>query len=214
MTTLASTTNGSMSATATGTDSGSRPSLPRRRSSRRLLLAVVLAVLGALLAGFAYRTAVVREGAVALVNELPYGAVVEPGDVREVQLPPDTGLAAVPWSDVEDVVGLLAATDLRAGQIVTADSVTAERAPAPGEAVVGLSLEPGRLPATILAPRDEVLVVLGAGTPPQQARVVRSGEADVAGRRTVDVLVDQSDAEELALASVEGRVAIVLVGRG
>ena len=211
---LAGTTDGSVSAAANGTVSGAPSSLPRRRSSRRLLLAVVLAVLGALLAAFAYRTAVAREGAVALVNELPYGAVVGPGDVREVQLPPDTGLAAVPWSDVEDVVGLLAATDLRAGQIITADSVTAERAPAPGEAVVGLSLEPGRLPATTLAPRDEVLVVLGAGAPPQQARVVRSGEADVAGRRTVDVLVDQGDAEELALASVEGRVAIVLVGRG
>ena len=177
--------------------------LPVRRSSRRLLLAV-----------YAYRAAVAREGVVALVRDLPVGSVVQVTDVREVLLPPDNGLATVPWRNVDGVVGLIVASELRAGQVLTPDSVSAEQSPAPGEAVVGLSVEAGRVPTTGLRPGDEVLVVLGGGAPPRQAAVVAAGDADLSGRRTVDVLVPQADAEELALASAEGRAVVVLVGRG
>lgn len=190
------------------------PALPARRSSRRLLLAVVVGVVGALLALYAYRAAVAREGVVALVRDLPVGSVVQTGDVREVLLPPDSGLATVAWSDVDGVIGLVTTSELRTGQVLTPDSVTAEQVPAPGEAVVGLSVEAGRFPATGLRGADEVLVVLGAGALPRRAAVVAAGEPDLSGRRTVDVLVPQADAEELALASAEGRVVIVLVSGG
>jgi hypothetical protein len=195
------------------TDSAPRP-LRRRRSSRLLLLAVVLAVVGAFVGAYAYRGAVNRDGVVAMARPVPFGAVVHITDLREVQLPPDTGLVTVGWRDVDTVVGLLAASDLRAGQTLTPDSVSGERSPAPGEAVVGLSVKAGRVPSTSLAARDEVLVITGAGGPPRRAAIVRAGEPDVTGRRSIDVLVPQADAEELALASVEDRVAVVLVGRG
>lgn len=194
-------------------DPAPRP-LRRRRSSRRLLLAVTLGVIGALLGAYAYRGAVARDGVVAMARPLPFGSVVQLTDLREVQLPLDTGLASVTWDEVGTVVGLLAATDLQAGQTLTPDSVTPNRVPAPGEAVVGLSVEAGAAPSVTLAPRDEVLVVVGTGGPPTRATVVRAGDVDVSGRRTVDVLVPQANAEELALASVDGRVAIVLLGRG
>ncbi len=190
------------------------PALPRRRSSRRLLIAVVVGIVGALLALYAYRTAVARDGVVAVVRPLPAGTTVQLTDLREVLLPPDNGLATMPWRDVDGVVGMVVATELRPGQVLTPDSVTTDRVPAPGEAVVGLSVEAGRTPTTELEPRDAVLVVLPGGAPPRRAVVVRSGEADLGGRRTVDVLVPQADAEELALASAEGRVVIVLVGTG
>lgn len=179
-----------------------------------LLLSVVLAILGALLGAYAYRAAVSREGVVGVMQPLAFGATIRIVDLREVQLPTDTGLATVKWGEVNTVVGKLAATDLRAGQVLTPDSVTSERIPAPGEAVVGLSVEAGRAPSESLAPRDEVLVVTGAGRPPRRAVVVRSGDSDTTGRRGIDVLVRQADAEELALASVDDRVAVVLVGRG
>ncbi|MDN5915629.1 MAG: hypothetical protein L0I76_11060 [Pseudonocardia sp.] len=193
-------------------EQASRP-LRRRRSSRVLLLSVVLAILGALLGAYAYRAAVSRDGIVAIAQPRPFGTAIRISDLREAQLPSDTGLATVRWSEVDSVVGKLASTDLRAGQILTPDSVTDERVPAPGEAVVGLSVESGRAPSESLAARDEVLVVTGSGRPPRRAVVVRSGESDATGRRGVDVLVRQADAEELALASVDDRVAIVLVGR-
>lgn len=194
-------------------DPAPRP-LRRRRSSRRLLLAVTLGVIGALLGAYAYRGAVARDGVVALARPLPFGSVVQISDLREIQLPLDTGLVSVAWDDVSTVVGQLAATDLRAGQTLTPDSVTPDRVPAPGEAVVGLSVEAGRVPSATLAPRDEVLVITGSGSPPRRATVVRAGDMDISGRRSVDVLVPQADAEELALASVDDRIAIVLLGRG
>ncbi|TQM09805.1 SAF domain-containing protein [Pseudonocardia kunmingensis] len=195
------------------TDAGPRP-LRRRRSSRLLLLAVVLAVVGALLGVYAYRGAVSREGVVAVARPLPFGAVIQLTDLREVQLPPDTGLATVAWRDVNSVIGSFTATDLHVGQTLTPESVTSQRSPAPGQAVVGLSVDAGQVPATPLAPRDDVLVIVGSGSPPRRASVVHAGEVDVSGRRSIDVLVPQADAEELALASMENRVAIVLVGRG
>ncbi|MFC4951040.1 SAF domain-containing protein [Pseudonocardia sp. GCM10023141] len=196
------------------TNGRAAPTLPRRRSSRRLILAVLLGVLGMLLSSYAYRVALAREGVVALTRALPFGSTVQLTDVREVRLPIDTGLATLAWSDVHTVVGRLAAVDLRAGQVLTPDSVTTDRIPAPGDAVVGLAVEAGRVPSTPLAPSDVVLVVLGGGKPARQATVVRASNPDVSGRATVDVLVPRADAEELALASSSGQVAVVLVGRG
>ncbi|MDQ4119822.1 MAG: hypothetical protein M3235_23095 [Actinomycetota bacterium] len=190
------------------------PRLRRRRSSRLLLLAVVLAVLGALAGAYAYSAASGRVGVVALGRSLPVGATVALTDIREVQLPDDTGLATVAWEDIGGVVGRVTTTDLYAGQILTPDSVTDTQVPAPGEAVVGVSVENGRAPISELSPGDQVLVIIGAGRPGLRASVVSVGAPDVSGRRGVDVLVRQADAEELALASVDDRVAIVLVGRG
>ena len=190
------------------------PRLRRRRSSRLLLLAVVLGVLGALAGTYAYSAATGRVGVVALARNLPVGATVALTDVREVQLPEDTGLATVAWEDLGSVVGRATTTNLGAGQILTPDSVTDTQVPAPGEAVVGVSVEDGRAPSSELSPGDQVLVIIGAGRPALRASVVSVGAPDVSGRRGVDVLVRQADAEELALASVDDRVAIVLVGRG
>ncbi len=190
------------------------PRLRRRRSSRLVLLAVLLAALGALAGAYAYTAAAGRVGVVALARTLPVGATVAATDVREVQIPDDTGLATVSWDQRGSVVGRVTTTALHTGQIITPTSVTDARVPAPGEAVVGVSVEPGRVPTTELVPGDEVLLISGPGRSSRRASVVSAGGPDLSGRRGIDVLVRQADAEELALASVEDRVAIVLVGRG
>jgi hypothetical protein len=205
-----------MTATASQPNGYDQPEprpLRRRRPSRFLVFGVLLATIAALLGGYTYRRAVSRDGVVATVRALPFGATVQITDLREVPLPPGTGLATVVWRDVGGLLGRIAATDLRAGQTLTPDAVTDERSPQPGEAVVGLAVEPGRVPSTPLSVRDEVLVFTGGTGPPRQASIVRAGDPDVSGQRTVDVLVARADATALALASVEDRVVIVLVGR-
>lgn len=190
------------------------PPLRRRRSSRLLLLAVILAVLGALAGAYAYTAATGRVGVVTLGRALPVGATVALTDLREVRLPGDTGLSTIAWEEVGTVIGRVTTTELSAGQIVTPDSVTAVQVPASGEAVVGISVEDGRAPVSEMSPGDQVLVITGAGRPSRRASVVSAGPPDVSGRRGIDVLIRQADAEELALAAIEDRVAIVLVGRG
>jgi hypothetical protein len=202
-----------MTATMAAASTGVQP-LRRRGLSRWLLVGVVLAGVGALMAAFVYVQAAGRVSIVAMARPVPFGQVVGRDDVRELALPADTGLATVPWSDVDSVVGRTAATDLLAGQAVAPGSVAGDRPPRKGEAVVGVSLGPGRIPLTPLAVRDEVLVVgVGDATAPMRATVLRAGDPDLSGRRIVDLLVDERVADELARASADNRAALVLVGR-
>ncbi|MDN5857815.1 MAG: SAF domain-containing protein [Pseudonocardia sp.] len=201
-------------ATVTAGSTGWPSWMPRRRrSGRLLLLATVLVVLGVLAGVFAYRAAVHRDGVVGVVRQVPEGSVVTAEDVREVRLPPDAGLAGVPWEQLGSVVGGFAAVDLLPGQVVTAASVTFDRVPGRGEAVVGLAVDPGRVPSGDLAPRDPVLIVIEAGAAAVRALVVRAGPPGVNGRRDVDVLVPEAVAARLATAAAANQVSVVLVGR-
>lgn len=186
----------------------------RRRPSRLLLIGVVLAVVGALAGVMTYRQADSRVAVVAVAKAIPFGQTINRDDVREVLLPVDTGLATVPWSEVASIIGRIAATDLLAGQAITPDAVTAARPPDAGNAVVGIAVGPGRAPVTPLIPRDEVLVVgmTESGTP-LRGTVLRAGEPDSAGRRTVDLIVAENSAAEFARASASEHAAIVLVAR-
>lgn len=187
--------------------------LPRpRRSARLILLGTVLVVLGVLSGVFAYRSAVSRDGVVAVVRPVAEGSVVTAEDVREALLPPDSGLSGVPWAESNAVVGRFAAVDLLPGQVVTAASVTLDQLPRRGEAVVGLAVDPGRVPSGDLAPNDPVLIVTEPG-PPVRALVVRAGQPGANGRREVDVLVAETDAVRLATASAAGQATVVAVGR-
>lgn len=175
------------------------------------LLGVVLATVGALLAVLVYRGAVERVGIVATARPLTAGDQIGPEDVRQILLPPDSGLATVPWTSVDTVVGRYAASDLRAGTTLTSDAITTERLPGPGEVVVGIAVDPGRIPSMPLDPRDAV-VVIGDGIR-IGATIVQAGAPALDGKRTVDLLVPVGDAESLTHAAMDGRIAVVLAER-
>lgn len=191
------------------------PPVRRRRSSRLLLLGVVLAVLGALLGVLLFQITAQRESVIAMAATVPFGQVITRDNLREVAVSVDDGLATIPWSDVESVVGQIAATDLLAGSAVTPDAVSPGGPPETGDAVVGVAVGPGRLPVTPLHVRDEVLVVDvdGVGAP-WRATVLRVGDPDVAGERTVDLLVNESVGVELArIAAADRAVLVHVAGR-
>lgn len=190
------------------------PPLRRRGSSRLLLLGVVLAALGALLGAYAFRELGQRSGVVALARPVAFGEVIDRADLREAALPNDTGLSVVAWDQVDSVIGRTAGTDLFAGQPLPPEAVAQTRVPRAGEAVVGMAAEPGRLPATALAVRDQVLVVGESAQPPIRASVLRVGQVDASGRRTVDLLVAEVAAVELARAVTADGSVLVLVGQG
>lgn len=187
------------------------PAVRRRRSSRLVLVALVLAILGGLAGVLAYREATGRTSVIAVARPVPFGQVIEAADLRELQLPSDTGLATVPWDQVDSVAGRTAATDLSANTAVSPDAVTDERPPQPGEAVVGLSLPSGRAPATSLEVRDQVQVIAPDVPAPIRATVLRPGVVDEAGRMAVDLLVADGSTAELARAATDDRTVLVLV---
>lgn len=189
----------------------------RRRRSRLVLVGVLLSILGAvggvLLVGQVGR----REAVVAVARHVPFGQAVAVEDLRSVLLPVDSQLATVSWDHSSDLVGRVAATDLLPGQIVTPDAVVSDRLPAPGSAVVGIAVRPGRLPAATLEPRDHVLVIdagetAGSGTDAVVLRVDR--DAGAAGSTVVDLLLAAVDAPQVArLGAADRAVLVLLSGR-
>ena len=193
----------------------------------RLLVGVVLGVAGALAGLLTFREAGRRIEVIAIARTVPFGQALVVEDLRAATLPTDSGLAAMPWTAVDGVVGRTAGTDLLPGQVLTAAAVVNAAPPAAGEALIGVAVKPGQLPGAGLSPRDEVLVVpttatpsdtrsratAGAGSEPIRATVLRTGEVDAAGQRTVDLLVRETAAAEVAGLAASGQVALVLVAR-
>ena len=165
-----------------------------------------------------------RVSVVAIGTNIAKGQEVSRSDLVSVSV---AGLPdAVPIADVDQVVGEVAATDLLAGQVLTANLVTPSAVvPAEGEATVGLALDPNRVPAG-LVPGDLVDVVAvpsadsgavqpGTATPQVLATsaevLVVDDAASVSGQQTITLVVAAAEASTVATYSAQGLVAVVEV---
>ncbi len=196
---------------------------PRRRRRPALLaLAVAMVVLGALGASFVATSLGQTTSVVALARAVPWGQTVTDADLVEARIAADPALSPIPYADRDEVIGLIAATDLTAGSLLTRDALTDERFPPPGQHLVGVAVTTAQVPATPLRSGDEVLLVpmategmapaAGAAAPgPVQATVTNSGPVGVDGLRIVDVLVDDADGADVAARAAAGLVVIVVV---
>lgn len=184
----------------------------RRRTSRVFLVGALLALVGGVLGWLAYTGAARGEPVAALARAVPFGTTITAQDLREVTIPAGSTLRAVGWADRQNVIGLVATTDLPADQLLSPDATAPARLPSTGDAIVGLPVGSGRLPAAGLAPRDRV-AVLRPDSPgvPVRATVLGVGDPDASGRRTVDLLVPETAVEALAAAASDDRTLLVLV---
>lgn len=203
------------------------PTLPAPKRRRRPLLIAIgalLVVLGALGAYALAESSSERIAVIGIATDVAWGQTITAADLTEVQIVADPGLRPIPWSQQASVLGRRAAADLHAGGLLTdADVMSGQQVPPSGEALVGVAAKPGLLPATVLTPGERVLLVpTGQNTPqgesspaaPVAGVVFTVGAPDAADARTVDVLVDQATAAEVASWSAAGSVAIVLISRG
>jgi hypothetical protein len=160
---------------------------------------------------------------IAVVNDVQRGAVIDEGDVGVASVAPDPALSPISAGQIDEVVGLRAATDLVAGTLLTEAAVTAEVVPGDGEAVVGVPLMPGQMPGEPLLPGDVVVIVGVPGpgdvTPVQEpanfeATVLQTypatGPSDPV---TVDVLVSSEQAVDLVSRVATGSIGVVLTSR-
>jgi len=216
-----------------GTDRTAGPQLPVQklrqpgRSKRPLLLAlmVLLMVISALAAWFFVQKSTERVAVVGVAHDVSWGQEIQASDLVAVEMVPDPALKPVSWDQRSTLVGQLAATDLQTGMLLAARSVTDVQIPPPGKALVGVLVKSGQVPVTPLSPQDQVLLVpadqqaappaasAAAAAAPVEAEVYTVGTIDANGTRTVDVLVPQASAAQIASAAAAGRLAIVLVPR-
>ena len=204
-----------------GAVAGFAPPPKLRRRPAVLAASVAFVAVGALVAGYVTTTVGNTVPVLAVRADVARGEVITADDLTVVRISLDPALSTIPGSQAQDVVGLRAATDLPAGGLVTAGSVTGEEVPAAGESVVGIALSAGQMPARELRPGDAVRVVSTprqgddppVGTPPSvPAVVVATRTVPETGEVVLDVTVPQAEAAALVAAAATGRVAVVLDG--
>jgi hypothetical protein len=201
------------------------PVLPpprRRRRPALLALAVSMVVLGALGATYLATSLGQTTAVIAIAREVPWGQTLTAADLVEARISADPALEPIPYVDRDQVIGLVAATSLAPGSLLTRDALTDQRLPAPGQQLVGVGVSAVQLPTTALRPGDDVLLVpVAAGSAPAateggapsavEATVVQTGSPGTDGLRVVDVLVDAADGPDVAARAAAGLIAIVVV---
>jgi hypothetical protein len=155
---------------------------------------------------------------------LPAGARITAADLRTVTVHPGAGepSGAISPAAAAGLVGLVTRAALPPGTFLERSLLAPGGAvPGVGQALVGLALKPGTVPAGGLADGQRVLVVLVRTTPAGAAlrpipfltaAVWYSHGPDSSGTTSVSVVVPASRATALAGYAARGEVAVVAAG--
>jgi hypothetical protein len=134
-----------------------------------------LVVAGALLTvacGFAGAVAYLHAGSrtevLALAQPVAQGQSITASDLQAASISASSPLRPIPASDEAQIIGRRATVPLVAGSLLTQAELSAGPSIPSGQAVVGVALKAGQLPAAGLQPGDPVMVVL---TPPSGASI-------------------------------------------
>ena len=201
--------------------------LPRRRRPAMIALAAALVGAGILASAALYNRENHQVPVVMVTAAVPVGAVITSADVGTTTIAAGPGLATIPARQLSQVVGLVAATSLRPGTLLSPSEVTSKLSPGPGQDLVPVAVKPSGLPASGLAPGDQVLVVAtpaaaggtGSGaapvlTQPVQATVEAVDTVtDQNGLNVVDLLVPSSIGPAVAEQAASGQIALVVTHR-
>jgi Flp pilus assembly protein CpaB len=200
------------------------PAPVRERRPALAALAVLLILGGALASGLVALRSGERADYLVLRSDVDPGDQIGPEDLGVARIA-GTGANAIAAEQRAQVVGQYARTKLFDGTLLTADMLSPRPTVPAGAAVVGMVLTPERRPAGRLAPGDVVAVytVPRPDEPGGQAtqllsavEVVEVDEVSTGGGSAVAVslLVPEADAQELALRSTLGQLAVAKLSPG
>ncbi|WUI00385.1 SAF domain-containing protein [Spirillospora sp. NBC_00431] len=206
--------------------------MPRQRRKGMLALAVLLVAVGALLATYVVSSMSDRGSVIMLSRDVPVGTPIAAADVATAMVSVDRDVATIPGSQLQDVVGKIAATDLKRGTLLSVTQLSGVQSPGQGQQVVPVALQPTQIPARGLAPGDKVLVVVTQGNQQQpqagaaepapnapagpgdvQGTVDRVGQPDADGRIVVDLLLAAQAGPSVARQAAAGKIALVVMPR-
>ena len=141
----------------------SRLNAGRRRRPAVWIAGVALIAVGAAVATSAALSAGAKHDVLALARSVPAGRLLTAADVRTVRVAADSSVATVPAADESSVVGQRTAVDLVANSLLTNAALGGAAVPAKGQALLGVALKPGQLPARSLSRGDQAELI---PTPP------------------------------------------------
>lgn len=201
------------------------PQPARRRNPALAAFAVMLVAGSAAVSAGLVLASSDTTSVLTVTRRVAAGQVVKAANLGTAEVA-GSGLTAVGVADQGRVVGQTAAVDLLPGTLLTGAMVTRDPVPAPGQAVVGLSLKPGLLPESELRAGSTVMLVSlpatqgGTAKPgPDEvlvpsARVLSETSDRTTGGRLVSLLVDRTVAAQVARAAAAGTVSLVVIGPG
>src|SRR6266545_5709223 len=109
-----------------------------------------------------------RVAVLAVARPVAVGHQITDQDLGEARISLDPRLATLPASERSRIVGQVATGNLQPGTLLTRGQFSARSVPASGQAVVGVALKPGQMPAEPLRAGDRVMFVRtpsATGTP-------------------------------------------------
>jgi hypothetical protein len=189
-----------------------------RRRWGRFAAGATLALLGAWISAMLFVSVGNRVEVVAVARDVDKFGKLEKDDLRTVRVAADPSIDTIAASQLDELVGRYAAVDLTPGTLLSPKQLVRKDAQvvAPDESVVGIELDPGDAPASLLEGGTDVLVVIGpkgtgGGEAPRAVPgwLLRINDTDEdSGKRLVDVVVSESSAPDVAAASADDRVTL------
>jgi SAF domain len=215
-------------AAANGQTAPAHPApLARQRRRSMLWLGVALAALGALTVAWLFTATGHRVPVLAVSRDVPAGAVITQSDLS-VATVSGSGMTTIPARQESQVTGRTAAVGLQSGALLVPSDLTSASVPGPGEQLVPVPLKSDDVPASGLAPGDQVLVIAtpgsggeaGAGqsgapalTGSVPATVYQVSGASQSGNVTVDLIVSAQNGGPVARQASTGQIAIIVTPR-
>ncbi len=192
-------------------------------------LGVVLAGLGALAGAWVFTSFSHRSAVLAVARDVPAGAQITQADLTAAAISAGGAVTTIPARQEPQVTGRVAAVDLPAGTLLVPADLTSAMVPGPGQQLVAVALKAGQLPASGLAPDDQVLVVATPGEAGQPASglagpralaqgglaaaVYRVSGVDQNGEVVVDLLVAAGQGPPVARQASTGQIGLVVTPR-
>ena len=189
-----------------------------------IALAAALVGVGILGSAELYHRADHQVPVLLVTAQVPAGSVITANDIGTTTVAAGPGVQDIPARQLSQVIGLVAATSLQKGTLLAPSELTSKLAPAPGQDLVPVAVKPSALPASGLAPGDQVLAIAtpassGSGaaavlTQPVPA-VVEAVQTvtDQSGQAVVDLLVAASLGPAVAQQAATGQIALVVTHR-
>jgi SAF domain len=194
----------------------------RRRSTPHVVLGALLVVVCAVAFAVTALRVDPRTAVLALARPVPAGHTLSATDLAVVRIVPDAALAVVAEGQRSQVVGRTVRLPVAANTLLSQEMLGPAAWPPRGQALVAVSVKPGRAPQGLAAGLHVLVLTVPAqsgagasrdGTAVQvPATVVSVGAADGTGASVVSLLVASPDAAPVAAAA--GDVALAVQGEG
>jgi len=203
------------------------PRPPGRRRPGLAVVAVLLIVLGAAVAGLLALRIDDRVPVLVAKDTITVGQKITRDDLSVARMATE-GVSLIPADRADTVIGRYASQQINQGQLIDGGMVSSASLLTAGQAAVGVALEPGRFPASGdgLQPGDVVQVVRaveGSGKVIADEAVVAAVQSPSSGgtfgsnggeTTVVTVVVSDRLSPAVAAAAMANQVGLVLLRRG